>query len=141
MKKQKYGVIISQHITARQQISSMLRQHGWNCVIINPNRNFLGFQKLQPAIFIVDIDDPACRGIELLNWFRKLNSIAYACVLCKGGNSPAMRLAREVGVDGFFYLNNSATGLDLERGVASYFSKMHPHLFANAIIDNQPIAA
>jgi DNA-binding NarL/FixJ family response regulator len=141
MKKQKYGVIISQHTTARQQISSMLEQHGWNCVIIDPNHNFLRIQKLQPAIFITDIDDPACRGIELLCWFRKFNPIAYTTALCKGGNSPAMRLARNYGVDGFFYLNKSGTGLDFECGVASYFSRTHSHLFANAIIDERPIAA
>jgi DNA-binding NarL/FixJ family response regulator len=134
----KYGVIISQHTAASQQIANILEQHGWSCVIIDPNRNFLRFLKLQPAIFIVDIDDPACHGIELLGWFKKFNPIAYTTALCKGGNSPAMRLARNSGIDGFFYFNKSGTELDCERGVASYFSKTHAHLFANAIISQTP---
>ena len=138
MNIQKYGIIISQHNTASQQISTLLEQHGWKCAMINPGRNFLRFMKLQPAIFIVDIDDPACCGIEMLRWFRKFNSIAYACVLCEGGNSPAMRLARETGVDGFFYLNKSGTGLDFNLGVASYFSKSAPFPPANNIKYNLP---
>lgn len=141
MKTQKFGIIISRRNTACRQISTMLEQHGWNCVIIDPNRNFLRIMKLQPAIFIVDIDDPACRGVEMLRWFRKFNSLAYACVLCKGGNSPAMRLARETGVDGFFYLNKSGTGLDFDLGVASYFSKRDERLSANDIMGERPIAA
>ncbi len=141
MKTQKHGIIISRCHTACQQISTMLEQHGWHCVIIDPHRNFLRFLKLQPAIFIVDIDDPACRGVEMLRWFRKFNSIAYACVLCKGGNSPAMRLARDTGVDGFFYLNKSGTGLDFDRGIASYFSKNTPCLPTKNILEQGPIAA
>ncbi len=141
MKKQKYGIIISRHNTACQQISTMLEQHGWNCVIVDPRRNFLRFLKLQPAIFIVDIDDPSCRGVETLRWFRKCNSIAYAIALCKGGNSPAMRLARETGIDGFFYFNKSGTGLNFGLGVASYFSKNTPCLPTNNILEQGPIAA
>jgi DNA-binding response OmpR family regulator len=140
MKIQKFGIIISRRNTVCRQISTMLEQHGWNCVIIDPNRNFLRILKLQPAIFIVDIDDPSCRGVETLRWFRKSNSIAYAVALCKGGNSPAMRLVRETGVDGFFYLNKSGTGLDFDLGIASYFSKRDSRLPDN-IMEQCPIAA
>lgn len=141
MKRQKYGIIVSRHNTACRQISTMLEQHGWNCMIIDPSHNLLRFIKLQPAIFIVDIDDPACRGIEMLRLFRKFNPISYACALCRGGNSPMMRLARDTGVDGFFYLNKSGSGLNYSLGIASYFSKNTPFLPTNNILEQSPIAA
>ncbi len=119
----------------------MLDQHGWISFIINPDRTFPGLQKLQAAIFIADIDDPACRGIELLRWFRKFNPITYSAALCKGGNSPAMRQARDCGVDGFFYLSRSGLGLDYDRGLANYFFKTHPQLTTNKHIKPHPIAA
>jgi len=36
--------------------------------------------------------------------------------LCRGGNTPAMRLARQAGVHGFFYLNAGGS-LDYQRGL------------------------
>ena len=110
MQSQKQAVIITQPSQACHQIGELLHQHGWQMTILHPNSGFHNLCKLQPEIFIADIDDPCCRGIALLEWFKKSNPAAITYALCRGGNSPVMRLARNRGVSGFFLSEQLRSG-------------------------------
>lgn len=117
MQSQKQAVIIAQPSQACHQIGELLHQHGWQLTTHHGNSGFHHLCKLQPGMFIADIDDPCCRGIALLEWFKKLNPTAITFALCRGGNTPVMRLARNRGVSGFFYFNSSGKGLDKQCGM------------------------
>lgn len=117
MYQQKQAVIISQHAVACHQLSCLLQNHGWKTVVAEANSAFHTIFKLNPSLFITDIEAPDCHGIALLQWIRTFNPATCTTALCRGGNTPAMRQARHAGVHGFFYLDGSGSSLDYQRGL------------------------
>ncbi|NWF38027.1 hypothetical protein F3F96_02585 [Mariprofundus sp. NF] len=128
MQQQKQAAIIAQQSQACHQIGELLHKHGWKMTILPPNSGFHNLCRLQPGIFIADIDDPGCRGIALLEWYKKSNPTATTYALCKGVNTPVMRLARNRGVSGFFYFNSSGKGLDEQCGMGRLLLHQHHSL-------------
>lgn len=116
---QKQTVILSQQSHVCHQISAMMRQQGWNSTILPPCSSRYYILRFSPELLIVDIDDPACRALSLLAWFKTMHPQSICTALCRGGNSQAMRLARSIGIDGFFYLDSSGKNVDLQRGIAA----------------------
>jgi len=115
------AAIVSKRVIPSHQISSILQQHGWNPRILDSDVTPDDIRSLNPKILIADIDDTACNGLSILKWFRQFNPVSYAVALCAGGCSPAMRSARHLGVDGFFYLNATGLSLDSKRGLMPLF--------------------
>jgi len=123
MNRQKQAIIISQHASARHQISALLKHHNWDIIIADHHSDLKSLLHSRPDMLIADIEGSVCRGMELLDWFKTSNPAASTLALCMGGNTPAMRRARKSGIQGFFYLNSSGHALDMCRGAASYLSR------------------
>ncbi|HXH72174.1 MAG TPA: hypothetical protein VNI58_05100 [Mariprofundaceae bacterium] len=115
------AAIVSKRVIPSHQIASIMQQHGWTAEIIDRRVHPDEIRTIDPKMLIVDIDDSSCNGIGILQWFRSANPLNYTIALCQGGCSPAMRSARQLGVDGFFYLNASGLSLDPGRGLLPVF--------------------
>jgi len=124
----KTALILSNRLIASHQIASILDQHGWHSGIMREPPDEEIFIRLRPRIVVADIDDSDCCGIHFLQLLRHFSSLAYAIALCAGGNTPEMRAARDLGVDGFFYLNAAGLALDPKRGLAPIFLRTHQGL-------------
>jgi len=111
------GAIVSNRIIPGHQLASIIAHQGWKPEIFDRHATTDEVLAIQPDILIADIDDHSCRGIDMLHAFRRRNPLGRAIALCTGGGSPAMRAARRLGVDGFFYLNSSGLALDPRRGM------------------------
>ncbi|PJA33339.1 MAG: hypothetical protein CO187_01720 [Zetaproteobacteria bacterium CG_4_9_14_3_um_filter_53_7] len=126
MYQQKQALIISQHSPACHQLSGLLNNHGWNITLTDANTGVHTICRLNPSMFIADIEDPGCCGIALLQWVKQFNPATSTTAMCRGGNTPAMRLARHAGVHGFFYLD-AGGNLDVRRGLTRELHHENKH--------------
>jgi len=124
----KRAIIISKRTIASHQIATLLEQHAWQVTIMHDKPPLISLERANPTLVVADIDEAELQGITLLQYFREFNPIAYTAALCAGGGSQAMRLARQVGVDGFIYLNASGKTLDIHRGLTPFFLKADQEL-------------
>jgi len=122
----KKALILTQRIVAGHQIACILENHGWSSVSTHHSMKGEDIVHQNPGMLVIDVTGDLLGSLELLREFRRTNHMAYLVALCKGGNSPAMRAARNIGVDGFFYLNSSEVALDPTRGMAPIFFRSRP---------------
>ncbi len=111
------AAIVTNHVLVGHQIAFVLHQHWMPYHLLGHPDQADRLGKTPPDMLIVDIDDPHCNGLSLLRWFREVKPNAPAIALCRRGSSPAMREARQLKVNGFFYLCSSGGALDPKRGV------------------------
>jgi len=122
----KKAMILTQRIVAGHQIACILENHGWSSISTHHSMKGADIAHQNPGMLVIDVTGNLLGSLELLHEFRRTNRMAYLVALCKGGNSPAMRSARNIGVDGFFYLNSSELALDPTRGMAPIFLRSRP---------------
>jgi len=111
------AAIVSNRVIPGHQLASIIEHRGWQPAIFDHHASMDEILAIRPGILIADIDDHSCRGLDMLQTFRRCHPQGHAMALCTGGGSPAMRAARRFGVDGFFYLNASGLALDPRRGM------------------------
>lgn len=124
----KQALIVSQRTIASHQVAVLLHKHGWQTTIMNNRPTLTLIEHLNPSLLVVDIDDAALHGITLLQYFRQSNPVAYAVAISAGGGSPAMKLTRQLGLDGFFYLNPFGMALDTNRGLTPFLRESDDNL-------------
>jgi len=118
----KKALIITQRIVAGHQIACILENHGWSSVSTHNTMKLSDVSRQCPGMLVIDVTDPQNGNLNLLHTFSRTSNMAYLVALCEGGNTPTMRAARRIGVDGFFYLNRANQALDPTRGLAPLFS-------------------
>lgn len=83
---------------------------------------------------IVDIEKPRLHGLGLLAFCRRRAPSTTLFAVCRGGNSPAMRMARTIGAAGFFYLTPGEEDIDLRYGVAAHLLHSQITLTADDVV-------
>ncbi|MDX8405817.1 MAG: hypothetical protein R8K50_06665 [Mariprofundus sp.] len=117
------GLIIARNSFATQQTTEWLQQLGYQCIQTEPNDAIHHPQLKQASILIVDVSSGNSSGLKALHC---TDASALRIVLCRGGNSPAMRRARSIGVDGFLYIKDRYDSIDFQRGLAANSTLMMP---------------
>jgi len=69
-------------------------------------------------VFVVDIDEPNPDGLAILLWCKHRHPDIKAFAICHGSSSHSQCVAREFGVDEFFYVTPHSHQLDVNRGIA-----------------------
>ena len=113
------GLILTRNIVPACQIRSLIAHDAKAVDIVlsdldaYASLNHRGFDFL-----ICDIDDEHVQGIAVAEWFRYRFQGMPWYAICRHGNSRNMRLAREKGADGYFFLNSAGLALDPHTGMA-----------------------
>lgn len=123
------AMIIARCTPATQHAMSWLEQQGYQCIRKTPTE-LIHQQPLPSAsLFIVDTSPANRQGLEILQQLLLMQPAALRIALCRGGNSPVMRCARAIGVDGFLYMDDKASSVDLQRGFAATVSMFQTDRF------------
>ncbi len=110
----KHGVILSRNLIPAYQIASLMEHLGWEIKVEHdPIMAARIIENKKLDIFIVDAGFPIVSSISLLKSFLLLNPVAYVAAICRNENARCMQQLRNIGIDGYFYLNTK--GADLER--------------------------
>lgn len=113
------GLILTRNIVPACQIRSILENEAMTAEIVLSDLDVYANISRQPCHFLIcDIDDPDLQGIFVAEWFRYQSQGAPWYAICHYGNSRNMRLAREKGASGYFFLNGSGLALDAHSGMA-----------------------
>ncbi|RMH60089.1 MAG: hypothetical protein D6678_06760 [Zetaproteobacteria bacterium] len=119
----KRAIIISPRIIASHQIVCLLDAAGWRSrcthTPVDIRRMIEGYWP--SALVVLDITAAFPQGMRMLHQLASAHWPTRCFALCEGGNTPMMRKAKRLGVDGFFYLNRHGLALDPTRGAAAYF--------------------
>ena len=127
IQQRKEALILTHRIVPGHQIACMLQMHGWSAISQHESMTLDTVYTIHPHMLVLDLTDPKQRNIALLDAYRRFDALTYIVGLCRGGNSPAMRAARDMGIDGFFYLNQSGLSIDTSIGLAPLLlSGQHP---------------
>lgn len=113
------GLILTPRIIAGHQIAALLQRHGWHAVSLHERMCIKEIRATKPGILVVDIAEPDSHGLRLLQDCRKQHACGYVVAICLGGNTPGLRMARQLGVDGIFYLDRGGLALDRSIGLAA----------------------
>jgi DNA-binding NarL/FixJ family response regulator len=115
----RHGLILSSRIIAAHQTATLLERQGWQMSIEYDEATARQLiDTMQPALLVIDIDCPGLPGARLLAGFRHAHPGMRIVAICNGGNSQGMRMARALGIDGYFYLQPHGVAVDSLRGMA-----------------------
>jgi len=120
-RQRRKALILTPRIFPGHQIASLLEQHGWTSVNIHNAMSLPEIIQQRPGMLVVDVTCDQAHNLDLLDHHRHSNFLTYRVALCEGSNTLAMRIARHLGVDGFFYLNRHDLAIDPGRGLAPVF--------------------
>jgi len=113
------GLILTRNIVPAYQIRSVLEYDAMSAEIVLSDLDIYARLSRRSYDFLIcDIDDADVQGIAVAEWFRFQSLGAPWYAICRYGNSRNMRLAREKGVDGYFFLNSAGLALDPHAGLA-----------------------
>jgi len=113
-------LIISKKIIPAHQLATLMEENDFY-PRVSYGKNICAEKLAQYlSILVVDIDDPAIRGMEIACQYLALEPGLAWFALCTGGNTPAMQQARSMMVGGFFFLSESGLSLDCKRGAAQF---------------------
>jgi len=113
------ALVISRDCRAASQALKWLEHRGYSCKRIEPSQASGHPDFSRAALLLVDIAHTGSAGVALLHLAAHSNPAALRIPLCRGGNTPSMRMARATGVDGFLYLNPVTEAIDFQRGFAA----------------------
>jgi len=113
------ALVISRNCRAASQAITWLKHKGYTCKRIEPSQAANHPDISRAALLLVDIAHAGSAGVALLHLAAQSNPTALRIPLCRGGNTPCMRMARATGVDGFLYLNPETDAIDFQRGFAA----------------------
>jgi DNA-binding NarL/FixJ family response regulator len=112
------GLILTRNIVPGCQIRSLIEYDDKNADIVLSDLDAYTSMNQQNCHFLIcDIDDVHVQGIAVAEWFRYRFQGAPWYAICRHGNSRNMRLAREKGADGYFFLTSSGLALDPHAGM------------------------
>jgi len=120
-RQRKNALILTPRIFPGHQISSLLELHGWSSVHVHNTMSLCDIMQQHPGMLVVDVTREQAYNFDLLDRYRRSNLLTYRIALCEEGNTQAMRVARYIGVDGFFYLNRHGLAIEANRGLAPIF--------------------
>ncbi|HXH65225.1 MAG TPA: hypothetical protein VNH42_06950 [Mariprofundaceae bacterium] len=122
-----HGLILSRNIVPACQIRSLIECGGaTDADIVLSDLDAYTSMGLHACHFLIcDIDDPHLQGIAVAECFRHRFRDAPWYAICRHGNSRNMRLARERGADGYFFLNSSGLALDPHAGMTHDLLRRH----------------
>ncbi len=120
-RQRRNALILTPRIFPGHQIASLLELHGWSSVHVHNTMSLYDIMQQHPGMLVVDVTREQACNFDLLDHYRRSNLLTYRVALCEGGNTRAMRVARHIGVDGFFYLNRHGLAIDASRGLAPIF--------------------
>ncbi|TLS74011.1 response regulator [Mariprofundus erugo] len=124
------AIVISHHSPARQQAINWLEQQGYECILLSASETLRQARLPAASLFVIDISPANRQGIEILQHLHLQQPQALLIALCRGGNSPVMRRARTIGIDGFLYMDDAEATVDLQRGFAATVSMFQTdHVF------------
>ncbi len=113
------GLILTRNIVPAYQIRSVLELDDMAADIVLSDLDvYARLSRRSCSFLICDIDDADVQGIAVAEWFRFQSQGAPWYAICRYGNSRNMRLAREKGVSGYFFLNSAGVALDPHAGIA-----------------------
>ena len=113
------GLILTRNIVPAYQIRSVLELDAMTADIVLSDLDvYARLSRRSHNFLICDIDDADVQGIAVAEWFRFQSQGAPWYAICRYGNSRNMRLAREKGVRGYFFLNSAGVALDAHAGMA-----------------------
>ena len=113
------GLILTRNIVPAYQIRSVLEFDAMAADIVLSDLDvYARLSRRSHDFLICDIDDADVQGIAVAEWFRFQSQGAPWYAICRYGNSRNMRLAREKGVRGYFFLNSAGVALDPHAGMA-----------------------
>jgi DNA-binding NarL/FixJ family response regulator len=112
------GLILTRHILPAYQIRSVLEYDAMAADIVMSDLDvYARLSHRAYGFLICDIDDADVHGIAVAEWFRFQSRGAPWYAICRYGNSRNMRLAREKGASGYFFLNSAGMALDPHAGM------------------------
>lgn len=113
------GLILTRKIMAACQIRSIIEIEATKADIALSNIEVYAAMSRHACQFLIcDIEDIELQGMFVADWFRCQSRGAPWYAMCHYGNTHKMRLAREKGAHGYFFLNNSGLALDARSGMA-----------------------
>lgn len=113
------GLILTRNILPAYQIRSVLEGDDMGAEIVLSDLDVYARMSHRSYSFLIcDIDDRDVQGIAVAEWFRFQSRGAPWYAICRYGNSRNMRLARDKGARGYFFLNSSGMALDPQAGMA-----------------------
>jgi CheY-like chemotaxis protein len=112
------GLILTRNIVPACQIRSLIEGDAKAADLVLSDLDAYTCLNHQRYHFLIcDIDDTDVQGMAVAEWFRDRFRGAPWYAICRHGNSRNMRLAREHGADGYFFLNNAGLALDPQTGM------------------------
>lgn len=127
------GLILSKNTAITRQIGDLLKHTG--CTARQVHSHVEAIMSINHAVvhvFVADIDKPDPDGLAILLWCKHRHPDIKAFAICHGNSSHSQRVAREFGVDGFFYLTPHSHQLDVNRGITRQLC------YASAVADLLP---
>lgn len=101
-------------------IAFLMKHLGWKIKVEHdPIKAACIVESKKLVIFIADAEFPILSGISLLKRFLLLNPAAHVAAICRNENSGYIQLLRNIGVDGYFYLDAKGARLESQRGLTS----------------------
>lgn len=112
------GLILAKSDAVTEQIAILLRQAGCDASQIYSNGEaIISVVHAKVQVVVADIDDPYVDGLAVLVWCKLHHPDVKAFALCHGNSNNGQRVAREFGMDGFFYLTPRSHQLDTSHGI------------------------
>jgi hypothetical protein len=112
------GVILTRNIVPACQIRSLIERNAHTAdIVLSDLDAYTCLDHYSSRFLICDIDDTEIQGMAVAEWFsRRFRGVSWYAI-CRHGNSRNMRLARERGADGYFFLNSAGLALDPHTGL------------------------
>ncbi|EAU55106.1 hypothetical protein [Mariprofundus ferrooxydans] len=116
--RQKFATIIAEDTPAIEQLIAWLQCRDYYCRRIDASDIMSQPSLYHSSLILTDISPSNADNLNILQYISCFSPQAALVPLCMGGNTPAMRRAREIGVAGFLYINHANGMIDFHRGFA-----------------------
>lgn len=116
--RQKFATIIAEDTPAIEQLITWLHYRDYCCRRIDASDIMSQSSLYHSNLILIDISHSNINNLNILQYISCFSPSAALVPLCMGGNTPAMRRAREIGVAGFLYINQANGMIDFHRGFA-----------------------
>lgn len=119
------ALILTGSVNTGDHIADLLQKVGCNSQLIHNDQHAYDLlRRLDIDTIIVDIETQGLNGLSCLSWCKVHRPSITAYVICSGGNSRSMRIARDLGCRGYFYLRQGNALVETRYGMAREITLM-----------------
>ncbi|MDQ6957575.1 MAG: response regulator [Mariprofundaceae bacterium] len=114
-----HGFVLSRNAAVRRQVGDLLKHTGCTVRQVHSHAEAIMFiNHARVHVFVADIDEPSSDGLAILLWCKHRYPDIKAFAICHDNSNHSQYVAREFGVDGFFYVTPHSHQIDINRGIA-----------------------